>query len=75
MKQGDNFFLYLLIQVDQEIPATDQIQPGEGRVGGDVLRSEDDLLTYILDDLVMTVPTLEEPFQPFLWDVSTQIFL
>ncbi len=63
VKQGDDLLLHLLVQVNQEIAADDQVQPGEGRIGGDVLRGENDPLADALDDLITAVPAGKEPLR------------
>ena len=75
MKQRDDLLLHLLVQVDQEVAATDQVQPGEGRVGREVLGGENDLLADLLDDLVAAVFARKEPLQPLGRDVLADLFL
>ena len=74
VKQGDDLPLHLLVQVDQEVAADDQVQPGEGRIGGDVLRGENDPFAEALDDLIAAVPAGKEPLEPLGRDVLADLF-
>ena len=37
MEQGQKFALYLRLEVDEQVAATEQVEPGKGRVLNDVL--------------------------------------
>ena len=47
-----NALLQALAQIDQQIPATDQIHPGERRVGGEIVSREDAALPQGTGNLV-----------------------
>ncbi len=64
MKQLDDLLLNFALQVDQEIAAGNQVQPGEGRVGQKVVGREDHKLAQLLPDPVAAMFLLEEPLQP-----------
>lgn len=66
MEQCDNLLLHLGPQIDQQIAAAHQIQPGKGRVGDQVLIGEHDRFAQQLVDVVVIVVVLgsEKPIQP-----------
>src|SRR5262249_43840855 len=65
MKDGDQSLLQNRAQVDQQIPATDQVDAGERRVLHRVLlRKEADLVDGLRDLIASAIEFDEEVFQP-----------
>ena len=69
MERGDRPLLQTRPQVDQQVSATDEIHPREGRIGEQVLPCEDDHLTHRLVDAVAPLLLDKEPPQTFGADV------
>src|ERR1700733_10624885 len=54
-------FLHLAIQIDQQVAAADEVEPGERRIAGQVVRREQHRLAQLLLDAI-EVLFLEEEF-------------
>ena len=70
VEQGDDLLLRLLLEIDQEVPATDQVDAKERRVLQQVLRREDHPLPQFLPDQAAVVGPLEEATQPFIGNLA-----
>ena len=64
MKERKEFFLHLRGQVDQQVPAAQNIQLGKGRVHDEVLRREDHRLPDLFAHPVAVFFFGKEPAQP-----------
>ncbi len=64
MKDGQNLSLQNRAQIDQNVAAADQIQPGEGWVLSQVVSSEHASFADLLADLVSCPNFREEALQP-----------
>ena len=65
VKERQQFFLQLRGQVDQQVPAAQDVELGEGRIHDEVLRGKDHHLPDGLADLVAALYLDEKPAQPF----------
>ena len=65
MKEGQEFLLQLRGKVDQEVPAAQDVELGEGRVHDDVLHGEDRHLPDLFGDPVAVLFFDEEPLEAF----------
>jgi len=65
VKDRQKFFLQLRRQVDEQVPATHQVELGERRIHDDVLRGKDDRLPDGFGNLVAVLHLKEEPAQAF----------
>src|SRR5688572_22641677 len=54
------------IEIDEQVPATDQVQAGERRILDDVVPAEYAEVTQVLPYLEAGLRLDEEPFQPLL---------
>ncbi len=63
MKQLEYALLRLRFEVDQQIAATDQIDPRERGIGDQVLRREKNRLAQFLPDLIPIAMHMEKPRQ------------
>ncbi len=70
MEQGEYFFLGFTAQVDQEVPATEQVNLGKRRVFEHVLLGKDHHVADILADAVGAVFLGKKPGQPFRGDIG-----
>ena len=66
MEGGDQPVLQRRLQVDHQVAARQQVQPGEGRVLDDALHREDHALAHLLADAVAGVLPHEEALEA-LW--------
>ena len=64
MEKGQQLVLGLLIQIDQQVPATDQIQLGERRVFEDVLGCKNQHFPDVLADAIDIVLQRKKTLQP-----------
>ena len=55
MKCRDGLFLQGRSEIDQDVAATDEIHPGEGRIGEEMLPGEDDHIAELLHNPVAAV--------------------
>ncbi len=60
VKDREHVALCGVIQIDEQIAATDQVEVREGRIPGDVMTGEDATFPYALVDLVSSVDLGEE---------------
>ena len=64
MKHRHHPLLGLMVQIDQQVPAANQVQAGEGRIADHVVRGKDHALPDLLADPVVRPLLDEEPPQP-----------
>ena len=60
VEQRDDLFLDLGLEVNPQVPATDQVQLGERRVADQVLRSEDNHITQPFGNMITVIVGLGE---------------
>src|SRR5437867_2937738 len=65
MEQGNQFLLNRRLQIDQKVPASDQVHPGEGRILGQIMASKDAQVTNSFAYLVAVLEFHEETSKPF----------
>ena len=70
VEEGDQALLDRRLQVDQQVPAGEDVDPGERRVREQVLRGEDHHPPDLLSDPVPGVVPDEEPGEALLADVG-----
>jgi hypothetical protein len=70
MEQGEQPFLGIRLDIDEQIAATDQFQVGERGIADQILRGENDLLAQALLDLIAVTLPGEEPLQSVGLDVG-----
>ena len=75
VKQRNHFSLQDRFQINQQIPATNQIHLGEWRVAQDVMLSKDAQVPDALADPVTAFNLAKEPAQPLGRDISLDIVL
>ena len=73
MESGHDFFLEKGPQVNEHIPATDQVQVGERRIGDEVLTCENTHVPNKFADLVATFGFDEEAAEPFRGDIESNV--
>ena len=64
MVEREDALLCGQVQVDEQVPAADQVELGEGGVAGDVVPREDAEVADRLGDLVLAVHLVEESLEP-----------
>ena len=64
LEHGQHVLLKHGVEIDQEIAATDQVEPGEGRVPSDVVAGENALVPDGFGDLVALFDSGKEAPQP-----------
>ena len=74
MKQRQHCLLRRWFQVDQQIPARNQMHFGERRILRDVVRREHNELPKILRDLITVGLLAEEPLAALFTDVFELLF-
>ncbi len=73
VKERQELLLQLRGQVDEEVPADQDVELGEGRVHDDVLRGEDHHLADLLAHPVAALLLDEEPAQALRRDVRGDV--
>ena len=73
VKERDQFFLHLRVQVDQQVAADQDVELGEGRVHDHVLRGKDHHLADLLAHPVAVLVLDEEPAQALGRDVRGDV--
>ena len=64
VEQGDQLLLQVRPEVDEQVPARDQVEPGERRVADQVVAREQAQLPDLLDHVVLAALLEEEPLEP-----------
>ena len=73
MEDPHHLLLQHRLQVDEEVAAAHQIEPGERRVLGQVLHREHDEVAHPPVDLVLPVAAGEVAGQPLLGDIGLDV--
>src|SRR5262249_8066930 len=73
VQHGQHALLQGHVEIDQDVPATDQVEPGEGRIDGQVVPGEDAQIAHRLADLVVAIDLGEEAAQPVGGDVQLDV--
>ncbi len=66
MKKRKQLFLNLTLQIDEQVPARDEIEPEKRRVFNQILHGENHLFTNVLADAVGLVLLVKKTLQPLL---------
>ncbi len=69
MENGERLFLQTRLKINQQVAATNQVQPREGRVVDEILPGEDDHLPQRLDDAIAAFFLDKKPAQSFRRDI------
>ena len=73
MERRDDALLQRLCQIDEQIPAADEVDPGERRIGGHVLFRKQAHLADRLVDAVLVVFPDEKPAQALGRDFARDV--
>jgi hypothetical protein len=73
VEQGQDLLLQRLAEVDQQVAAGQDVEPGEGRVGDEVLRREDHHLAELPVDPVAVFLGNEVAGQPLRREVGGDV--
>ena len=74
VERGQHLALRVLFEINQQVAATDQVHPREGRIAEQILPGEDDHLAQELGGAVPAVLLRKEPAQPFRREVADEAF-
>jgi len=74
VERGQHLALRVLFKINQQVAATDQVHPREGRIAEQILPGEDDHLAQELGGAVAAVLLRKEAPQPFRREVVEEAF-
>src|SRR5438045_3010754 len=74
MKRWHDFFLQYLFHINQDIPTTDQVHIGKGRINGYILFCKHTHIPYVFLNSIIVSLLHEESFKPLRWYIKSNIF-